>query len=56
MPHATGHGYDYLYCAVDVHSRLAYLEAHRRLKATTCSDFLRRAQVFYADHGLSVLP
>jgi len=54
VPHATGQGYDYLHCAVDDHSRLAYVEAHRDEKATTCADFLRRAQAFYADHGISV--
>jgi transposase InsO family protein len=54
VPHSTGQGYDYLHCAVDDHSRLAYVESHRDEKATTCSDFLRRAQEFYADHGVVV--
>jgi transposase InsO family protein len=54
VPHSTGQGYDYLHCAVDDHSRLAYIESQRDEKATTCADFLRRAQRFYADHGVSV--
>jgi hypothetical protein len=54
VPHSTGQGYDYLHCAVDDHSRLAYVEARRDEKATTCSEFLRRAQRFYADHGVLV--
>ena len=54
VPHATGQGYDYLHCAVDDHSRLAYVEAHRDEKAITCADFLRRAQEFYARHWLSL--
>jgi hypothetical protein len=54
VPHATGQGYDYLHCAVDDPSRLAYVEAQRDEKATTCADFLRRAQEFYARHGFSL--
>ena len=54
VPHSTRQGYDYLHCAVDDHSRLAYVEAHRDEKATNCSEFLRRAQRFYADHGVLV--
>ena len=54
VPHATGQGYDYLHCAVDDHSRLAYVESHRDEKATTCADFLRRAREFYARHGVLV--
>ena len=52
--YSTGQGYDYLHCAVDDHSRLAYVEAHRDEKASTCADFLRRAQQFYAEQGISV--
>jgi transposase InsO family protein len=54
VPHATGQGYDYLHCAVDDHSRLAYVESHQDEKATTCDDFLRRAQQFYGQHGIPV--
>jgi transposase InsO family protein len=43
-----------LHCAVDDHSRLAYVEAHRDEKAITCADFLCRAYEFYAQHGISV--
>lgn len=54
VPHPTGQGYDYLHCAVDDYSRLAYVEAHLNEKATTCSEFLCRAKQFYADHGVVV--
>jgi hypothetical protein len=55
VPHVTGgQGYDYFHCAEDDHSRLAYVEAHRDEKVTTCSAVLRRGQTFYADHGISV--
>ncbi len=54
VPHATGQGYDYLHCAVDDFSRLAYVEAHADEKAPTCAAFLRRAQAFYAGLGISV--
>jgi transposase InsO family protein len=43
-----------LHCAVDDHSRLAYVEAHRDEKAITCADFLCRAHEFYAQHGILV--
>jgi hypothetical protein len=52
VPHATGQGYDYLHCVVDDHSRLAYVESHRDERATTCAEFLRRAQQFYARHRI----
>ncbi|MGH7666743.1 MAG: integrase core domain-containing protein, partial [Candidatus Dormibacteria bacterium] len=54
VPHATGQGYDYLHCAVDDHSRLAYVEAHRDEKAPTCAAFLRRAEQFYQGLGIQV--
>jgi len=54
VPHSTGQGYDFLHCTVDDHSRVAYVESHADEKATTCSDFLRRAHAFYASQGISV--
>ena len=33
---------------------MAYAESHADEKATTCSDFLRRALAFYAAQGISV--
>jgi len=54
IPHGTGQGYDYVHCAVDDHSRLAYVEAQRDEKAPTCAGFLRRAKEFYAHHGVLV--
>ncbi|MGH7609927.1 MAG: IS481 family transposase [Candidatus Dormibacteria bacterium] len=52
--HNTRQGYDYLHCAVDDHSRLAFVEALPDEKGPTCADFLRRAERFYRDHGVSV--
>jgi transposase InsO family protein len=45
-------GYDYVHCAVDDHTRLAYAEIHADEKAATCADFLRRAAAWFAEHGI----
>jgi len=45
-------GFDYIHSAVDDHSRLAYAEIHPDQTAATCAAFLRRAAVFFADHGI----
>ncbi|NJC70613.1 IS481 family transposase [Planosporangium thailandense] len=47
-------GYDYVHCAVDDHTRLAYAEIHPDEKATTCAVFLRRAADFFARHGITI--
>jgi transposase InsO family protein len=46
-------GYDYVHCAVDDHTRLAYAEIHPDEKTATCADFLRRAAHYFADHGIA---
>jgi transposase InsO family protein len=46
-------GYDYVHCAVDDHTRLAYAEIHPDEKAVTCAGFLRRAAAWFADHGIA---
>jgi transposase InsO family protein len=46
-------GYDYVHCAVDDHTRLAYAEIHSDEKADTCAGFLRRAAAWFADHGIA---
>ena len=46
-------GYDYVHCAVDDHTRLAYAEIHPDEKALTCAEFLRRAAAFFAAHGIA---
>jgi transposase InsO family protein len=45
-------GYDYVHCAIDDHSRLAYAEIHPDETAATCAAFLRAAASWFADHGI----
>jgi transposase InsO family protein len=45
-------GYDYVHCAVDDHTRLAYAEIHPDEKGETCAGFLRRAAAWFAAHGI----
>jgi transposase InsO family protein len=45
-------GYDYVHCAIDDHTRLAYAEIHRDELAETCAGFLRRAAAWFAEHGI----
>jgi transposase InsO family protein len=45
-------GYEYVHCAVDDHSRLAYAEIHPDETAATCAAFLRRAAAWFAAHGV----
>ena len=47
-------GYDYVHAAVDDHSRLAYAEVLNDENAASCAAFLRRAGIFFADHGIRV--
>jgi len=46
-------GYDYVHCAVDDHTRLAYAEIHPDERADTCAGFLRRAADHFAAHGIT---
>ncbi|QXE33214.1 IS481 family transposase [Streptomyces sp. GMY02] len=48
-----GMGFDYVHCAVDDHSRLAYSEIHADEKAATCAGFLTRAAAFFHAHGIA---
>jgi transposase InsO family protein len=45
-------GYDYVHCAIDDHTRLAYAEIHSDETAATCAAFLRAAAAWFADHGI----
>jgi transposase InsO family protein len=45
-------GYDYVHCAVDDHTRLAYAEIHPDEKGQTCAGFLIRAAAWFAAHGV----
>jgi transposase InsO family protein len=47
-------GYDYVHCAVDDHSRLAYAEVLPDERGATCAAFLTRAAAFYAAHGITI--
>jgi transposase InsO family protein len=47
-------GYDYVHCAIDDHSRLAYAEIHPDEKADTCAGFLRRAATWFAEHAITI--
>jgi len=44
-------GFDYVHCAVDDHTRIAYAEIHPDEKTTTCAGFLHRAAAYFADLG-----
>ena len=46
-------GYDYVHCAIDDHTRLAYAEIHPDETTATCAAFLRRAAAWFADHGIT---
>jgi hypothetical protein len=45
-------GYDFVHCAIDDHTRLAYAEIHRDEKATTCAGFLLRAAEHFRELGI----
>ena len=47
-------GYEHVHAAVDDHSRLAYTETLPDIKGETCAGFWRRAERFFADHGIEV--
>ncbi|WP_433343862.1 IS481 family transposase [Micromonospora sp. CA-111912] len=51
--YATRVGFDYVHCAIDDHSRLAYAEIHPDEKADTCASFLRRAAEHFTTHGIT---
>ncbi len=46
-------GYEYVHCAIDDHTRLAYAEIHPDETAATCADFLRRAADRFTTHGIT---
>ena len=45
-------GYDFVHCAIDDHTRLAYAEIHPDEKATTCAGFLLRAAEHFRALGI----
>ena len=59
--HGRGHikqrgrvGYTYLHCAVEDHSRVAYVEAHDNEQAETLLGFWRRAQDWFWARGMPI--
>jgi transposase InsO family protein len=46
-------GYDYVHCAIDDHTRLAYAEIHPDENAATCAAFLRSAAAWFASTGIT---
>ncbi|GAA1093571.1 MULTISPECIES: IS481 family transposase [Mycobacteriales] len=49
-----GRGYSYLHHAVDDHTRLAYSEILTDERQETATAFWRRAELFFAEHGIIV--
>jgi transposase InsO family protein len=47
-------GYDYLHVAIDDHSRVAFVEAHRDERGPTCAAFLEHVIEFFASHGVTI--
>ena len=45
-------GYEYVHCAIDDHTRLAYAEIHPDETAATCAAFLRSAAAWFATAGI----
>jgi transposase InsO family protein len=48
-------GYEYVHCAIDDHTRLAYAEIHPDERGETCARFLRRAAAAFAAQGISAI-
>lgn len=49
-----GAGYEHVHSAIDDYSRLAYTEILPDIKGETCAGFWKRAEAFFADHGITV--
>jgi transposase InsO family protein len=48
-------GYEYVHCAIDDHTRLAYAEIHPDERGDTCAGFLRRAAAAFAAQGIPAI-
>lgn len=49
-----GLGYSHIHTAIDAHSRLAYSEFAGPENTINCVGFLERANVWFADHGITI--
>ena len=49
---SPGVGYSYAHAIIDDHSRLAYVELHDNERAPTVTEFVVRALVWFAQHGV----
>jgi len=47
-------GYAHVHSAIDAYSRIAYVEILDDERGETCAAFWRRAQAWFADHGITV--
>jgi transposase InsO family protein len=45
-------GYDFVHCAIDDYTRLAYAEIHPNETGATCAQFLLRAAAWFASIGI----
>jgi transposase InsO family protein len=50
----AGWGYSYIHSAIDAYSRVAYSEILEAENQATCTQFLRRAHAWFADHGITI--
>ena len=50
--YGTRVGYEYVHCAIDDHTRIAYAEIHPDETAATCAGFLHRAAAALAELGI----
>jgi transposase InsO family protein len=48
-------GYEYVHCAIDDHTRLAYAEIHPDERGATCAGFLRRAAAAFTAQGIPAI-
>ena len=51
---STRVGYDHIHVALDDHSRLTYAEVFPNEKTATVITFFEHAQVFFAEHGITI--
>lgn len=50
--HRSRPGFEYVHCAVDDHTRLAYAEIHPDETTATCAGFLRSAAAWFTTQGI----
>ncbi len=53
--HKTARGMSYVHSAIDAYSRLAFSQILDDEKGPTCAGFFKRAQAFFASHGIDTI-